>query len=270
MNATDTFSSALHDLLTSVSRVARELWRNGWAEANGGNLSIDVTDMVTQGGPVGGDTVALSVPRPLLGGRWFLITGSGRRFRDLPDDPAANACVLRIDDDGAGWRLAWGGCGAAFKPTSELPTHLALHESLRQHRPDRRVVLHTHPTELIAVSHLAAFGDEDLLNRTLLGTMPEVKVLAPRGVGLVPYHLPGSEALAAATRAVFERGRDVALWEMHGCLATGRDIEAVFDVIDAINKGARIALLCLAAGQAPKGLTPQQLDELTAAFGLEA
>ena len=194
MNATETFSSGLQELLGSVSRVAQELWRNGWAEANGGNLSIDVTGLAADDSPVKGDAVPLSVARPLLAGRWFLITGSGRRFRDLPGDPAANACVLRIGDDGAGWRLAWGGCGGAFKPTSELPTHLALHESLRQHRPDRRVVLHTHPTELIALSHLGAYSDEDMLNRTLLGTMPEVKVLAPRGVGLVPYHLPGSEA----------------------------------------------------------------------------
>ena len=270
MNATEILSAPVRALLESVARVSESMWHKGWAEANGGNLSIDITGQMDASLPPAGDVVPLETLRPAIGGRCFLITGSGRRFRDLPRNPEQAACILRVEDNGSGWRLVWGGCGKAFRPTSELPTHLALHESLRLHRPDRNVVLHTHPTELIAISHLRAFGDEDLLNRTLLGTMPEVKVLAPRGVGLVPYNLPGSEALATATRAVFERGRDVALWEMHGCLATGADIESVFDIIDTVNKGAHITLLCLAAGQAPKGLSQAQLDELTTAFKLEA
>ena len=85
----------------------------------------------------------------------------------------------------------------------------------------------------------------------------------------MPYALPGSEELAAATGAALKRGLSVILWEMHGCLAACSDVALAFDLIDTANKAAQIQLLCLAAGERPRGLGPRRVAELTHAFKLE-
>jgi rhamnulose-1-phosphate aldolase len=54
----------------------------------------------------------------------------------------------------------------------------------------------------------------------------------------------------------------VAVWQYHGCLAVGNDVIEAFDLIDTVNKAARIYLLCRAAGHRPDGLGPDELTEL--------
>jgi rhamnulose-1-phosphate aldolase len=261
--------------LARMSEVSAYLWRKGWAERNAGNLSVDVTECVAGGSwddrAFGDEAVELAGEYRDLAGRWFLVTGTGRRFRDLAGDAGANACALRLDASGRAFRLAWGGTSdPAFRPTSEFPAHLRVHEHLRRTNAVQRVVLHTHPTELVALTHLPEYKDEAALNRTLWSMHPEVKVAVPRGLGFVPYEVPGSEALALASAAAFARGHDAVLWEMHGAVAVGRDVAEAFDLIDTLNKAAHLLLLCrAAAGSAPEGLGPARVAELVKAFGLK-
>jgi rhamnulose-1-phosphate aldolase len=97
---------------------------------------------------------------------------------------------------------------------------------------------------------------------------PEVKVTVPRGVGLAPYTLPGSEALGRATVAALERDHPVVLWAKHGVVAVGAGVAAAFDLVDTLNKAAQLVLLCHGAGQAPEGLGAADLAELVRAFAL--
>jgi rhamnulose-1-phosphate aldolase len=259
--------------LEECAEVAAYLWERGWAERNAGNLSVDVSHLI-DGGEIGSSTTEarpLPFAYPRLAGRCFLVTGTGRRFRDVCRDTQRNMCVLRMSAGGDSYRIIWGGDGAPdFKPTSEFPSHLRVHEYLRESSPHRNVVLHTHPTELIALSHLPDFQEEEPINRALWGVHPEVKVFIPRGVGLVRYMVPGTEALALATVAAFRKRHVVVLWQKHGCIAVGSDVLEAFDLIDTLNKGARIILLCKAAGGDPQYLTVEQLEELKDAFGLKA
>jgi rhamnulose-1-phosphate aldolase len=254
----------------ALSEIAAHLWQKGWAERNAGNLSVDVTEAIPRSKAAkGGPAIPLAAAYPALAGRYFLTTGTGRRFRDVPGDPSGNVCLLRLSDDGASYRIVWGGADdARFRPTSEFPAHLRVHEFLRETAAPERVVLHTHPTELIALTHLTEYRGEAKLNRALFAIHPEVRVCVARGVGYVPYVLPGSEALAQATVAALRRGHGVALWEMHGCVAVGVTAAEAFDAIDTLNKGAQIILLCRAAGREPHGLTQKQLRELERAFNL--
>jgi rhamnulose-1-phosphate aldolase len=262
----------LEPILKDVLAVSGYLWERGWAERNAGNLSVDVTDLIPakQSSVKGRKTVKLPYTYPLLAERFYLVTGSGRRFRDVPKDAPCNVCILQISKDGAGYRIVWGGkAGPDFRPTSEFPTHLRLHEELRKNDAPEKAVLHTHPTELIALTHLPEYCEESALNKALWSTHPEVKYNLPKGVGFVPYALPGSEALAQASAAGFRRGYPVVLWEMHGCVSKADGIPLAFDLIDIANKAARLLLLCRSAGQPPKGLTQEQLDELVQTFGLK-
>ncbi len=258
--------------LDNMTEVAGFLWERGWAEANGGNLSADISQVlsISLAPPEGSETVPLIEPLTELAGHSFLVTGSGYRFRDFARHPERNACILRLNEDGSSYLKLWGGEGSpSFRPTSELPSHLGIHRFLQKQGQQNTLVLHTHPTELIALTHFPEYRDETTLNRALWGMLPEVKVLLPRGAGLAPYALPGSQALAKATVDTLKRGYPVVLWEMHGCLATGSDVHQAFDLIDTLNKAARILLYCRQSGITPIGLQKAQLDELVEAFNLK-
>ena len=208
--------------LEQTAELSGYLWDKGWAERNAGNLSIDVTDIITEQSACAADPLCrdLSFAYPQLAGRYFIVTGTGHRFRDLAHDAPHHACVLHLSDDGRVFHLVWGGeDDPDFRPTSEFPAHLRVHEFLRQRSAAERVVLHTHPTELIALTHLPEYQNEAALNRALWGAHPEVKVTVPRGVGLVPYTAPGTEALALATVAALRRDHPAAVWAMHGIVA---------------------------------------------------
>ncbi|HPM75727.1 MAG TPA: class II aldolase/adducin family protein [bacterium] len=129
-------------------------------------------------------------------------------------------------------------------------------------------MLHTHPQELIALTHLPQYLDQTALNRALWAMLPEVVILIPHGIGLIPYLRTGTQELATATATALENGHRVTLWEKHGCLAAGRDIVEAFDLIDTANKAAQILLTCLQTGRAPQGLSREQIEELIVAFHL--
>lgn len=256
--------------IEKMQEVASWFWQRGWAEFNGGNLSVDVTDDLDglNFTPNVQRHTVLSKTYPALIGKYFLVTGSGYRYRDFAKDAEANSCILKIVEDG--YDIIWGqGENPDFRPTSELPSHLTMHNYFKESNSNKKVVLHTHPTEMISITHLQDYTDEKKLNDALWGTMPEIKVVVPKGVGLVPYALPGSEKLALQTLDVLKNGYDVVVWEMHGCLASAPDIVVAFDLIDTLNKAADIVLKCLACGQSPRGLNKSQIKELAIAFGVD-
>ena len=258
------------EFLAEVRKTAGYLWERGWAEANAGNLSVDLTEGFTACDSArSAGAVRLDESYPGLAGRIFFVTGTGRRFRDAAEKPAENTCLLRMDAKGAGYDIIWGGEAEGFRPTSELRSHLRLQEMLRRRNAPAVVVLHAHPTELIVLSHLPEYRAEADFNKAIWGIHPETKIAFPRGVGLVPYVLPGSEMLARNTTETFERGVSVALWETHGCVALGENLGRAFDLIDTLNKAAKMILMCRSLGFMPPAPIPERLRELTTAFNLE-
>jgi rhamnulose-1-phosphate aldolase len=267
----ETLCPALRPWLDRTTEVSAYLWEKGWAERNAGNLSVDVTAVVADAcaSLPAGEVRPLDEAYPSLAGRYFLVTGSGHRFRDLAKDPEQNSCILRLAADGRAFARLWGGFDSPqFRPTSEFPAHLRVHEFLRRHDRPEIVVLHTHPNELIAVTHLPEYRDEATINRALWSIHPEVKVTVPRGVGLAPYMLPGSEKLARATVEAFGRNHPVVLWQWHGVVAVGREVMEAFDLIDTLNKAAQLVLLCRMAGHRPEGLSAEHLAEMVRTFKL--
>jgi len=56
-----------------------------------------------------------------------------------------------------------------FQPTSELPTHLGIHQLIIKRGTNEKVVMHTHANELVALTQIKEFCNEEKLNKTLMG-----------------------------------------------------------------------------------------------------
>lgn len=260
-------NSCLMAEIGRIAEVAGYLWEKGWAERNGGNISVNLTSLMSEEEkalPPIVDGVPLHDCMDTLGGDIFYVTGTGKRMRYVAKEPFANGAVIRIATHGKSYDII---AEQNVQPTSELPSHLLMHNYLRKEGRNNKVVLHTHPSDLIGMTHCKPFLDSEKLTRTLWSMIPECRIVVPRGIGIVPYQPPGSIALAHETIRLLAR-HDVVFWEKHGILAVGEDLIDCFDAIDTLSKSAQIYLNARMAGYEPEGMTDGQLDDLVTIFGL--
>lgn len=258
---------ALAKEVNKVAEVAGYLWQKGWAERNGGNITVNITeyidDEVRTMTPIS-DVMPIGVTLPHLKGCYFFCKGTNKRMRDLARHPMENGSIIRILDDCASYVMI---ADAPVKPTSELPAHLSVHNYLIGKGSPYKASLHTHPIELIAMSHSKKFLQKDVMTNLLWSMIPETKAFCPRGVGIIPYQLPGSVELADGTLKELD-DYDVTLWEKHGVFAVGTDIMEAFDQVDVLSKSAQIYINCKNMGFEPDGMSQEQMHEMTVAFNL--
>lgn len=260
-------NAGLQREIEKVAEVAGYLWQNGWAERNGGNITVNITQWANdamQRLPPISDIKPIGTTLPSLRGCYFFCKGTGKRMRDLARWPMENGSIIRILDDCASYVII---ADHPVQPTSELPSHLAVHNRLIEQQSPYKATIHTHPIEIVAMSHNRQFLGKDVLTRLLWSMIPETKAFCPLGLGIVPYALPGSNALAEATLNELE-SYDVVLWEKHGVFAKGLDVLDAFDQIDVLSKSAKIYLDCRAMGFEPEGMSSAQMQEMTRAFNL--
>ena len=267
MNITYT-RPALQAEIEKVAEVAGYLWQKGWAERNGGNITINVTEYVDDAMRT---LPAISEERPIgktlphLAGCWFYCKGTGRRMRDLSREPMANGAIIRILPGCDSYEIV---ADAPVAPTSELPSHLAVHDYLLAKGSPYRASLHTHPIELVALTHSRKWLEKDAATHLLWSMIPETRAFCPRGLGIVPYMMPSSVALAEATIRAIDEDYDVVMWEKHGVFAVDNDILDAFDQVDVLNKAAQIYIAARNMGFEPDGMTDAQMQELSEAFHL--
>lgn len=252
-------NAQLAAVMDTIGQTAGYLWQKGWAERNGGNLSVNLSVLVTGALPVfaPSSVIELEPPAPLLAGNLLYITASGARMRDVARDPYAFGCFISIAGDGSNCHVLSLNDNV---PSSELPSHLLVQQFLKSRGNGFASVLHTHPTELIALTHCPPFLEPGQLSCTLLGMIPEAMLYVPGGVGLVAYQKPGTLALARSTISALVN-HDVVLWEKHGVLAVGVTVEECFDSIDILNKSAQIFLAARQAGYEAEGLPAPDFQE---------
>jgi rhamnulose-1-phosphate aldolase len=262
------FTPTAKQHLADVALVAGFLWERGWAVKNGGNISVDLTGEVNLRPSDLSQVPYKQFDRayPDLSHVFLLTTGAGTRMRDVENNIFQNVCIIRISNDGTGYHLFHdNGFNSQLLPTSELPTHLAIHQLLKKQGGKHKAVLHTHPDELIAMTLIPGFHDESRLNKILLSVQPEAVIANPTGVGLVQFILPGTEQLAEKTVTSLQV-HPVVVWGKHGCLALGKDVQEAFDLIDVMNKSAQLFFLCREAGYTPQGLTEHEIEQLRKLF----
>ncbi|MBQ0119421.1 MAG: rhamnulose-1-phosphate aldolase [Bacteroidales bacterium] len=253
-------------IIEQVAQVAGYLWQKGWAERNGGNISYNMSEFAPALNeiPAISEPIAIGLSVPKLAGGYFLVTGTGRRMRYVESAPMDNMSIIRILPDGQHYVIV---AEKDIRPTSELPTHLLVHNFLQTEKPSNKAVIHTHPIELVAMSHNRAFLTKDVLTHLLWSMIPETRAFCPKGLGIVPYTLPGSVELAQKTLDELH-DYDVVMWEKHGVVAVGPDAVEAFDRIDVLNKSAQIYRDARAMGFIPEGMSTDQMNELKQAFNL--
>jgi rhamnulose-1-phosphate aldolase len=263
-------SSEIPEIRNELSKVSRYLWEKGWAEKNAGNISYNVSgllDDLTKNLDFD-PPVSLEAPCHNLGNQLILVSGTGTRMRDLSADPHANTCLIQITEDGSGYRqMQKPELDDKILPTSELPSHLAIHDLLAGEKRRERVIIHTHPNKLIALTHIRDFCNQERINNLLWSVQPETCVFIHEGMGFVPYLRTGSSELAGATIQKFKNHR-VVLWEKHGCLAIGENALQAFDLIDIAEKSTDIFFSVKSAGYDFEGIHKSDLQDLRLAFGL--
>lgn len=254
----------LKTLVKEVSDVAGYLWQRGWAERNAGNISVNISDLI----PAESDEMAsfpyfkLPTAYPKLSGMSFFISGKGKRMRDLARKPLKNALIIKLDKEASGyWIISHQTVNNVTVPTSELFTHLGIHQMIAERNSTEKVVIHAHTTELIVLTMAKEFCEEEILNRLLWNIHPETALFVPKGIGFVPYILAGTVDIATETRKALQT-HDVALWEKHGVFAIGTNVSDTFDIMDILAKSARIFLMCRSAQIVPDGFSEKQLAEL--------
>ena len=253
--------------IMKTAEVAGYLWQNGWAERNGGNITVNITSLIDEGIkalPAITEAIPIGETLPYLKGTYFYCKGTGKRMRDLAGHPMENGSVIRILENGASYAII---ADHPVQPTSELPSHLAVHNRLIETGSPYKATVHTHPIELVAMSHNPEYLGKDVLTRLLWSMIPETKAFCPLGLGIVPYLLSGSNELAKATLKALEE-YDVVMWEKHGVFAKGLDAMDAFDQIDVLSKSAKIYMSAKSMGFEPSGLSEKQLKELSEAFHL--
>ena len=258
---------ALVKEVNKVAEVAGYLWQKGWAERNGGNIVVNITEYVDDEIrmlPAISEVKPIGTVLPHLKGCYFFCKGTNKRMRDLARFPMENGSVIRIQEDCASYVII---ADQPVQPTSELPSHLGMHNYLLGKGSSYKASLHTHPIELIAMTHHQAFLEKDVLTNLLWSMIPETKAFCPRGLGIIPYILPGSMELADATIKELE-DYDVVMWEKHGTCAVGEDIMDAFDQIDVLSKSALIYINGKNMGFEPEGMSREQMREMTVAFNL--
>lgn len=261
----------LQAVINEIAEVTGYLWQKGWAERNGGNITVNITEFVDdeiRQMPAIAPRMEIGMTLPHLRGTYFYAKGTQKRMRDLARWPMQNGSIIRICDDCASYEII---ADEAVRPTSELPSHLSLQNYLIETGSRYKATLHTHPIELVAMSHIRRFLEPGVMTKTLWSMIPETLAFAPLGIGIVPYTLPGSVELAEATLEQI-KSFDVVLWEKHGVCAVGQDIMDAFDQVDVLNKAANIYMYAKTIGQTvgeePEGMTDEAMKEVQDVFKL--
>lgn len=149
--------------IKEMCETTANMYRLGWDERNGGNISC-LLDEKEVGDYLDLNEVIREIPIGFkasdLVGKIFLVTGTGKYFKNVNDDPAANLGVIRIGKSGDVAELLWGySDGGKF--TSELPAHLMSHMARLKQDPENRIVMHTHPTNVVAMTHVHPLDDKN-------------------------------------------------------------------------------------------------------------
>ena len=216
------------------------MYNHGWDERNGGNISLMLEeDQLAEYLDI--NTVIREIPTgfdaPTLDGKYFLVTGTGKYFKNVQYDPAKNLGIIRIIDNGRMAQLLWG-YSDGDKFTSELPAHLMSHASRLNVEPDNRVVMHCHPANLLAMTYVHDL-DSRSFTRTLWQMCTECIVVFYDGVNVLPWMLCGTNGIGEATAEQMKTARLV-VWSQHGIYGAGADLDETFGLIETAEKAAEI------------------------------
>src|SRR5690554_1261432 len=227
-------------IIDKYLRVIKQMYNLGWGERNAGNVSYLLSDdeirqfTDLKEGPV----YPLQSDKGFLKGRFLLITGTGKFFRNIDENIEDNIGIVKILEDGSNYQVVWGLNNT--KATSEISTHLYSHQSRLSVDENHKVIIHTHATYLNMLSRVFPL-DEKMISKTLWGINTENIVIFPEGVGIVPWLVPGNSQIGLQTAEKFTKFK-IVLWPLHGVVASGDSLDNTFGLIETAEKAAKVLI----------------------------
>lgn len=226
-----------------IAEVAGLLWEKGWGEATSGNISVNVTDSYPgihidfRSFPI----IPLASRLTGLAHNYIFITAKGSRMRNIARDPSNGLCLIKISKKGDSYQILFEDPEHPLEPSSEILTHLTIHDKMVKAGNGNTSIVHAHVHELVLLTHVPELRNAEKLNKVLMSMHTETPFFLPEGIGYVPLVEPGSPELAKANLKGLQ-DHAVVIWEKHGCMAIGKDVHDAFDRIDVLAKAARIYL----------------------------
>lgn len=258
------------EFVKNFIRTANDGWEQGWHERNGGNLSyrirLEEVEAVKENfEPKEWQPIGTTVPK--LAKEYFIVTGSGKYFRNVIIKPEDSICIIELDEKGENYRIVWGLVNGG-RPTSELPTHLMNHEvKMIATGGKHRVIYHAHPTNIIALTFVLPLEDK-VFTRELWEMSTECPVIFPEGVGVVPWMVPGGRDIAVATSELMKK-YNLAIWAHHGMFASGEDFDLTFGLMHTAEKSAEILVKMLSMQPNKRQtITPDNFRDLAKDFNV--
>ena len=258
------------EFVKNFIRTANDGWEQGWHERNGGNLSYrirleEVEAVKEDFEPKEWQPIGTTVPK--LAKEYFIVTGSGKYFRNVIIKPEDSICIIELDEKGENYRIVWGLVNGG-RPTSELPTHLMNHEvKMIATGGKHRVIYHAHPTNIIALTFVLPLEDK-VFTRELWEMSTECPVIFPEGVGVVPWMVPGGRDIAVATSELMKKYY-LAIWAHHGMFASGEDFDLTFGLMHTAEKSAEILVKMLSMQPNKRQtITPDNFRDLAKDFNV--
>jgi rhamnulose-1-phosphate aldolase len=252
-------------------RLTEDAFCKGWHERNGGNLSYRIKpeeiEAVKAELKVPEKWITIGVAVPKLADEYFLVTGTGKYMRNVRLCPEDNIAIIKIDKAGEKYSIVWGlvngGC-----PTSELATHLSNHEIKKELTNGKnRVIYHAHPTNTIALTFVLPLENK-AFTRELWEMATEDPVIFPRGIGVVPWMVPGGKAIADETSKLV-REYDAVIWAHHGMFVAGENFDEAFGLMETVEKAAEICVKVLSMGGKKQTITSQNFKDLAREFQID-
>ncbi len=253
-------------------RMCDDGFNQGWHERNGGNLTYRIKpeeiEEVKRCLNESGNTYPIGTSVPELSGEYFLVTGSGKYFRNVIIEPWDNIAIIKVDEKGENYKIVYG-LKKGGKPTSELPSHLMNHEvKKRVTNGEHRVIYHCHTTNVIALTFVLPLNDE-VFTRELWEMATECPVVFPSGVGVVHWMVPGGRDIAVETSKLMEK-YDVAVWAHHGIFCSGADFDLTFGLAHTVEKAAEILVKTLSMQNYKlQTIEPQEFRDLARDFKVD-
>jgi rhamnulose-1-phosphate aldolase len=258
----------LDEILASMGVAGSRISEIDAGEAGAGNISVQLGwDVEVRRRFPLEEQIELPLPAPALAGRTLLVTGSGRRLRQIAADPLANVGALAVHEGGTTATLRTAPSRLFEKLTSELNSHLAVHNDQVERRDVVfQAVVHAQPMNLTYLSHIEAYRSTEAMNARIIRWEPETVVAVPRGIGVLEFMVPGSPELMAANVAGL-REHEIVLWSKHGVMArSDLSVTRAVDRIEYAETGARYEYMDLVAGGRGQGLTGEELHAVVEAF----
>lgn len=254
--------------IKSFEDVISQMYRLGWDERNAGNVSYLLSEEEIDAYKHAFNkhikcNLQLDVEQMI--GKYVLVTGSGKYFKNVKEDIEKNACIIHVTSKNT-YEILWG-LSDDEKPTSELSTHLMAHQTRAKVDPNHKVIIHTHATY---INHMSAILplDERQFTRKIWKLNTENIIIIPEGIGIIPWEIPGNKSIGLHTAEKLMNHRLV-IWPLHGVVASGETLDDTFGLIETVEKAAHMYITIKLLNPLNE-INDKDLRELAAAFNVKA